>query len=185
MLQSIRFPELSSPRLLLRQPTRADADAVFRIFTDPEVLRYYNVDFMTNRDEAVAIIESRRRRFELGYGMRWGIYLREGGQYIGSCGYEVLHKPWRFAEIGYELGQPYWKQGYMSEALSAIIKYGFARMDLHRVEAQVEPENEASKKVLLKLGFKEEGVARERGYWRGQHHDLVQFGLLARDFTGG
>lgn len=184
MADSQRFPELSSERLLLRQPTRADADDVFRIFSDPEVLRYYNVDFMTMRDEAVAIIESRRRRFDMGYGIRWGIYLRESNRYIGSCGFEVLHKPWRYAEIGYELGRIHWGQGYMTEALRAMIRYGFRHLELHRIEAQVEPPNEASKAVLRRIGFKEEGVARERGYWRGGFHDLTQFGLIEREFVG-
>jgi len=179
---SIRFPEFGTPRLVLRQPTRADADEVLRIFSDPEVLRYYNVDMMTSRDDAISIIESRRRRYEMGYGIRWGIYLRQSGRYIGSCGYEVLHKPWHYAEIGYELARPYWRQGYMTEALRSIIKFGFDRMDLHRIEAQVEPPNEPSRAVLRKLGFKEEGLARERGFWHGRYHDLTQFGLLRSDF---
>ena len=182
MALSVRFPEMGTPRLVLRQPTRADADDVLRIFSDPEVLRYYNVDFMSSRDDAVSIIDSRRRRYELGYGIRWGIYLRQSDRYIGSCGFEVIHKPWRYAEIGYELSRHYWRQGYMTEALRAIIKFGFDRMDLHRVEAQVEPPNEASKAVLRRLGFHEEGVARQRGFWHGTFHDLAQFGLLKTEF---
>ena len=177
-----RFPELSSERLLLRQPTRADAEAVFRMFTDTEVLRYYNVDLMLTKDEAVALLESRRRRYEMGYGIRWGIYLREQHQYIGSCGFEVIHRPWQYAEIGYELARPYWGCGYMTEALRTMIRYGLESLDLHRVEAQVEPPNEPSKAVLRRLGFREEGIARERGYWRRGFHDLVQFGLLKDEF---
>jgi [ribosomal protein S5]-alanine N-acetyltransferase len=183
MPDSLRFPELSSSRLLLKQPTRADADAVLRVFSNPEVVRYYNVDLMLSRDEAVSVIESRRRRYETGYGIRWGIYLRESGVYVGSCGYEVLHRAWRYAEIGYELGREHWGNGYMTEALRAMIRYGIAHLDLHRIEAQVEPENAASKAVLLTLGFKEEGIARERGYWRRAYHDLAQFGLLATEFV--
>ena len=182
MTESIRFPELASERLLLKQPTRADADEVLRIFSDQEVVRYYNVDLMTTREEAASIIEGRRRRYGMGYGIRWGIYIRTTERYIGSCGFEVLHKPWRYAEIGYELGRAHWGQGYMTEALRAMLRFGFQRMELHRVEAQVEPPNEGSKSVLRRLGFKEEGVARERGYWRGQYHDLVQFGILRREF---
>lgn len=182
MADSVRFPELGSPRLMLRQPTRADADAVRQILSDPEVLRYYNVDPVTTRDEAISIIEGRRRRYDVGYGIRWGIYLRSSGLYIGSCGFEVLHRPWRYGEIGYELGRTHWGQGYMTEALHEIIRYGFGRLDLHRIEAQVEPENGPSKAVLRRLGFKEEGLARERGFWHGKFHDLVQFGLLRTDF---
>lgn len=169
---------------MLRQPTRADADAVFRMFTDPEILRYYNVDLMVSKEEAVSLIEARRRRFETGYGIRWGIYRRDDGVYVGSCGYEVLHRAWRFAEIGYELCREHWGNGYMTEALATIIRYGFTQMELHRVEAQIEPANENSKAVVRRLGFREEGIARERGYWRGTHHDLAQFGLLKQEFRG-
>lgn len=182
MAESLRFPELSSARLLLRQPTRADADAVLRVFSDQEVVRYYNVDLMVSRDDAVSLIEGRRRRYETGYGIRWGIYLRDSGLYVGSCGFEVLHRPWRYGEIGYELGREHWGNGYMTEALRTIIRYGFTQLELHRVEAQVEPENTASKAVLLRIGFKEEGIARDRGYWRRQYHDLAQFGLIAPEF---
>jgi len=180
--EAFRFPVLASPRLLLRQPARTDVDEVLRIFSDPEVLRYYNVDQMTTREEALAMIEGRRRRYEMGYGIRWGIYLRENDRYIGSCGFEVLHKPWHYAEIGYELARTYWKHGYMTEALTTMIEYGFEHLDLNRVEAQVEPPNVASKAVLLRIGFKEEGVARARGFWNGQFHDLAQFGLLKEEF---
>lgn len=176
------FPELSTDRLLLRQPTAADADAVFRIFSDEQVLRYYNIDLMTHRDEAVALIGQRRKKFELGQGSRWGIYLKVTGLYIGSCGFELWHRPWRFAEIGYELSPDHWRQGIMSEALTTMIQYGIEAMHLHRVEAQVDPDNIASRKVLLGLGFKEEGRARERGYWHGEYHDLLQFGLLTSEF---
>ncbi len=183
MSESFHFPMLSSERLILKQPTRADADAVFRIFSDPKVLRFYNVDLMGKREEAVALIESRRRRYELGYGLRWGIFLRISGEYIGSCGFEVWHKPWRFSEIGYELAQEHWRQGYMTEALRMMLAHGFDHMHLHRIEAQVEPLNEPSRKVLLKLGFREEGIARERGFWRQEFHDLTQFALLAPEFV--
>jgi ribosomal-protein-alanine N-acetyltransferase len=155
------------------------------MFTDPEVLRYYNVDMMLRKDEAVSMIEGRRRRYEMGYGIRWGIYLRPRGEYIGSCGFEMLHRPWHYAEIGYELAREHWGCGYMTEALRTIIQYGFRSLELHRVEAQVEPPNEASKAVLRRLGFREEGLARERGYWRRDYHDLVQFGLLRSEFVEG
>jgi len=182
MADAFRFPVLATTRLLMRQPSRADADEVLRIFSDPEVLRYYNVDQVATREEAAAIIEGRRRRYEMGYGVRWGIYLKENDRYIGSCGFEVIHNPWHYAEVGYELARTYWSNGYMTEALTAMIGHGFEKMDLHRVEAQVEPPNEASKAVLRRIGFREEGVARERGYWRGEFHDLAQFGLLKEEF---
>lgn len=178
----VRFPELGSERLLLRQPSRSDVDAVLQTFRDPEVIRYYNVDLMDRRDDAAALIESRRRRYEMGYGIRWSIYLRDSRQYVGSCGYEVIHTPWRHAEIGYELAKAHWGNGYMTEALRAIVTYGFRTLDMHRIEAQVEPANAASRAVLRRLGFREEGLARQRGYWRGEFHDLIQFGLLESEF---
>ena len=71
----------------------------------------------------------------------------------------------------------------MSEALSAALAWGFEQMMLNRIEAQIHPDNAASLKLARELGFVQEGRAREAGYWKGQHHDLLQFSLLRKDWA--
>ena len=85
-------------------------------------------------------------------------------------------------EIGYELAKAHWRQGIMTEALFAVIEFGFQAIALNRIEAMVMLENTASFKLLQKLGFLEEGILREYGYWKGQFHDLRIFSLLKKDY---
>ena len=82
------------------------------------------------------------------------------------------------AETGYELHRAYWGQGIMAEAMSAVLTYGFTELGLHRIEADVAPENMRSKSLLLKLGFTFEGNLRQRYFFRGQFEDEHYFGLL-------
>ena len=73
----------------------------------------------------------------------------------------------------------------MKEALIAILAWGFTKMDLNRVEAQVHPENRASSALLRRLGFVEEARLREVGYWAGSHHDLMLHSLLKAEWRSG
>jgi [ribosomal protein S5]-alanine N-acetyltransferase len=175
------FPELQTQRLVLRKTRRTDAPELLRVFSDPEVMRFYNLDVLTDIQQAEAIVDGRDSRFMEGYGIRWAICLKDDDRFIGSAGLQPWHHAWRFAELGYDLGREYWGKGIMVEALSAILDHGFGPMNLHRVEAQVMPANRQSSRVLEKLGFTREGLLRERGYWKGAHHDLIIYSLLARE----
>ena len=88
-------------------------------------------------------------------------------------------------EIGYELHAGHWRQGIMSEALSAMIDYCFSArfaFPLNRIEALTDVAHIASLGLLSKLGFQEEGIRREYGYWKSNFHDLRAFSLLRRDW---
>ena len=93
----------------------------------------------------------------------------------------------RNATIGYDLKPEYWNNGIITEALIEIIRAAFAGVlpcgPLHRIQADTIPGNVASEKVLLKLGFKEEGIRRECAYLRGSYHDMKCFGLLRSCFS--
>ena len=173
-----RFPCIETPRLLLRELQREDAETVFRIFSDPEVMKYYDMDVFTAIEQAEALIERQRQRFEQKERFRWGIALKESNRIIGTGGYVAWNRLWCNAELGYDLARSYWGQGMMAEAARAMIQFGFERMGLHRSEAEVMPDNSASVRLLHKLGFQEEGVLHERSFWKGAFHDLVMFALL-------
>ena len=177
-----RFPQIETPRLLLRELRREDAEAVFRLFSDPAVMRYHDMDVFTSGEQAQALIERQRQRFEQKERFRWGLALKEPDTIIGTGGYVAWNRMWYHAELGYNLASPYWGQGLMTEALRAMISFGFERMGLHRIEAEVMPENEASLRLLRKLGFVAEGVLRERSFWKRAFHDLVMLALC--DCTG-
>jgi ribosomal-protein-alanine N-acetyltransferase len=181
-----QFPVLQTRCLVLREFRQSDAQAVFEIFSQDAVTMYHNLETMQSITQAERLVEVRAGVFEQGLGVRWGIVLREQRDgVIGSCGYYNLNKASRSAEIGYDLHPAYWQQGIMSEALRAVIAYGFSEgffFRLNRIEALTYVEHEASAGLLRKLGFEEEGIRREYGYWKGETHDLRGFSLLRRDW---
>lgn len=168
------FPTLATQRLFLRQEIPEDAGAVLAVFCDPKVTQFHNLDTFTKIEEAVVLIERQIKRFETGQGIRWGIAHQLDNIIIGSCGL-TWDKQAHSAEIGYELKSAYWRQGIMTEALQAILQFGFVECDLQFVIAQVMLNNTASKKLLCKLGFQSQGVLKQRGFWKEQYHDLEQF----------
>lgn len=174
------FPQLETKNLILRETKLADAPAVFQIFADDEVTKYHDLDTATSLKQAHFLIERRAERFKNNQGIRWGIARKQDNIIIGSCGYSIRN---RFqAEIGYELARAYWRKGIMTEALRAIINWGFHQLDFNRIEAMVMVENIASINLLGNLGFVEEGLLREYGFWKGQFHDLKVFSLLRKDY---
>src|ERR1044072_7739366 len=119
------FPTLESSRLILREITDADAEALFEFFSDTEVMKYYDRAPMTDLSEASQLIERFRHGIEREFGIRWGIALRESNKIIGTCGIFARNKAYFSATLGYELSKNYWLQGYMTEALTQILGYGF------------------------------------------------------------
>jgi ribosomal-protein-alanine N-acetyltransferase len=156
-----RFPRLETERLVLREFAPADVDAMFAIMSDARVLRYFGSLPMTTRDDALRRVEGIRSAFRKREGVRWAVERRIDGQLIGSCGFWRLLPEHARAEVGYELSPDTWGQGVMTEALRAVLAFGFSTMRLHSVEAQIHPANIGSQRVLEKLGFVREGYFRE------------------------
>lgn len=177
------FPPLTTARLELRLLSVADTDFVFRHFADPQVAQHLlDAPPLTDRTEAEAIIRSysdpeRKDR------NRWTIALRPAGPVIGTCGFHRWDKDHHHAEVGYDLDPAYWGQGYMAEALHTALDCGFARMNLHRVDAMVYVENERSVRLLQKLGFQIEGVLRGYFYQAGKYYDHYFLGLLREEWV--
>ena len=110
--------------------------------------------------------------------------LRNDDTVIGECCLWNFGQGHRCAEIGYELRSAHWGQGFMAEALSAVIAYGFDNMGLHRIEACPLASNTASQGLLLRLGFRREGTLKERVPFRGRFEDQLYYGLLRDDRNG-
>jgi len=176
------FPRLETKRLVLREVRLTDTEALFEVFSDEAVMQYYDRLPLTRLEEAQQIIERHQSRFEHGEGIRWGITIKGEHRVVGSCGFSwQLHH--RYAEIGYELARAYWNQGIITEALRAILQFGFETRNLHRVEAEVLLGNVASMRVLHKLSFQEEGVLRERIFVNNHFYDVKLFSLLKSEYV--
>ncbi|MGL5836683.1 MAG: GNAT family N-acetyltransferase [Waterburya sp.] len=176
------FPNLETEKLWLRQTIQEDTEAVFAVFSEPNVTQFHNLDTFTHLEEAVRVIEGRAKGFKSERGIRWGIALKPNNYLIGSCGL-TWNKEANAAEIGYELASQFWRQGIMSEALKAILQYGFGNREVQFVIAHIMLENIASRRLLEKLGFQSQGILQEHGFWKGKHHDLEQFMLLKSQFN--
>jgi ribosomal-protein-alanine N-acetyltransferase len=158
-----------------------DSNAIFRIFADDEVTVYYDDPNFTDVSQASDQIEAWENGFRNKRCIRWGIARKDDLIIIGSCGYYGFHTWHRRASIGYELARPFWRQGIMLEALSAIIAFGFQEMGLNRIEAVVMPENSSSIKLLEKLGFRNEGLLKEYENWGDKGFtDLCMFSFLRK-----
>ncbi len=176
------FPKLSTPRLCLRELTIEDTEAVYRIRSDYEVTRY-NTGLAYDRvDQARDLIQAIRAGYADGAELRWGITLRSDPTVIGMCGFNYWVRHDRRASIGYDLARAYWGQGLMTEAVRAMVDFGFDSMNLNRIEADADGRNPASARVLHKVGFRDEGIQHEQFFENGSFYDLHLFALLRRQY---
>ena len=181
------FPELSTRRLKLDRITSSDVEAVFELFSSPEVVKYYDLEKFNERAQAEKLISLFDSRIESLLGIRWAIRMKESNKLIGTCGFNSWSEKMRNATIGYDLNPEHWNKGIITEALFETIGAAFTGLlpcgHLHRVQADTIPGNIASEKVLLKLGFKDEGMRRECAYIKGAYHNMKCFGLLSTEFN--
>ena len=175
---------LSSERLLLRGLERSDAVDLLDLYADPQVMRYWNHAPWTTLDQAHAAIAEAQSDYASGVSLHLAIVHRSSGALLGSCALYGFVPQHRSAAIGYLLSRPHWGQGYLSEALQLLLDYGFDELGLNRIEADVDPRNEASAKALQRLSFHHEGKLREHWFVNGQVRDTALYGLLCSDWQG-
>lgn len=175
---------LRSERLHMRPLRAEDATALFAIFSDPRVMRYWSTPPWAAIDQARAFVERDRAAMKVGDSLRLGLERIDGGGLIGQCTLFSLSAQSRRAEVGYAMGADAWGHGYMHEALVALLNHGFTAMNLNRVEADIDSRNAASARSLERLGFQREGLLRERWIVAGEVSDTALYGLLAREWAG-
>jgi [ribosomal protein S5]-alanine N-acetyltransferase len=184
MIDGPTLPTLAAERVVLRWLTDDDVPALYRIFSDPQVMRYWSHGPFTGLADAEEYLALIRRCFEEKSLFQWGVALADTDEVIGTCTLSSVNPTHRRAEIGYALARAHWGRGYMAEALPALLRFAFGTLGLHRIEADVDPRNVASLKSLERLGFTREGYLRERYHVNGEVQDTVLFGLLRSDAPG-
>lgn len=181
------FPEFTTHRLSLTEITPDDATSVFELFSNPIVVKYYDIAPLTDPAQAETLIDLFKSRYESGSGIRWAIRINGSSELIGTCGFNAWSEKMRNATIGYDLKPNYWNRGLATEAVADAIRTAFSGVlpcgPLHRIQADTIPGNTASEKLLLKLGFIEEGLRRESAYIHGVFHDMKCFGLIKPEFN--
>lgn len=178
------FVEIQTNRLLLRKMEIADAPVLYKYWSDEEVTKYMNILSFESIKQAEDMIAFLNSLSVEGKAFRWSIICKSNKQILGTCGFNNWDKENQRAEIGYELGKEHWGQGFMTEALSALISHGFEMMELNRIQALAEPANVLSRKILMKLGFKEEGLLRQYEKARGNFIDINMYSIVKNDIQG-
>ncbi|PSL45529.1 ribosomal-protein-alanine N-acetyltransferase [Chitinophaga niastensis] len=177
----MHVPVLSTGELVLRPIEDKDTAALFRHFSNDAVTKYMDIDSFSNISEATHIISFFRESLETQEGMRWAITLTERDELIGTCGFHRWSKTHFKAEIGYDLEPAYWGKGIMSAALTAMLAYGYEELQFNRIEAFVDPENTASSKLLVQLGFSYEGFLRDAFFEKGKFVDAQLYSRLRHE----
>jgi len=176
------FPVLETERLILREPILTDAADIYAFRSDP-VVQKYNARPMTDVSEARGLIEQHQADYLNEDGILWGITLKERDAVIGLVGFSAWSLSNR-AMLGYDLAHGYWGQGIASEAVPAIIRFGFEQMGLNRIEASTIADNHESRQMLERLEFTLEGIRREYSLEDdGEYHGSAMYGLLRSEHS--
>lgn len=180
---ALLFPglPLHSARLILSPIRRDDAAALFALHSDPALQHGWGLPAWTRPAQARAQIDDDLAAFATGTQLKLVMRESRNGPLLGLCVVSAIDRASARAEIGYLLSPSVQGRGYMHEALACLHGYLFGTLRLHRLEAEIDPRNAPSARVLERLGFRHEGVLRQRWHLQGQWADSAIYGLLASD----
>ena len=177
------FPEFESERLLFRKISLSDAKDLFHIRSNDDVMRYLDIVRFESISDAEKMVRTLEESYNKETGINWAIVEKLSNNFIGYFGFWRMVFEHCRAEIGYALKPEYWGKGYMYETINKIVRFGFDEMKLHSIEANVNPDNEKSKRVLERIGFKKEAYFRENYLFNNKFLDSIIYSLLEKDLT--
>lgn len=178
-LNFIPFPEISTQRLLLRAISPNDANEIIAIRSNKGTMKYIDRPLTVSTEDALQLIKKITDGTVANEAITWAITLQNNTSLlIGTIGFWKVDKEHRRAEIGYLLHSDHHQKGIMQEAIFAVLDFGFTNMQLHSVEANINPANEASKKLLIKNKFIQEAYFKENFFYNGKFLDSVIYSLL-------
>ena len=176
------FKNLETERLFLRRVTAADINEIFALRSNPKTMKYIPRPLVSNIDEALAHIKMIDDKIEKNEGINWVITLKGSSKMIGLIGHYRLQPENHRCEIGYMILPEYNGKGITTEATKVVLEYGFDDLQMHSIEAVIDPENIASERVLQKNGFVKEAHILENELYDGKFWDTVIYSLLKRNF---
>lgn len=176
------LPTLADDRVRLRQVVDSDAPALFDLFGDPAVARYLGIPLLVDLDDARRMVDEIVDGARSGELLQWGLTADGDDRLVGACMLARISWPSERAEVGFAIGAAHWGRRLASAAVPLVIEHAFDALGFHRLEADVDPRNEASLRLLERLGFRREGHLRERHLAAGERQDSVMLGLLDREW---
>jgi [ribosomal protein S5]-alanine N-acetyltransferase len=179
------LPTLHGPRITLRSIEPSDSGALFELFGDPTVTRFWGFATLRDPSDVEELLRSIHEGAASGTLLQWGIVSNDGGPLIGTVTLAAVDRDHRRAELGVALRPASEGRGYAREAARIVLDYGFNELALHRVVADVDPRNVSSIRLLERLGFRYEGRLREHYFQSGEWQDGEMFGLLSEEWRAG
>ena len=176
------LPVLHTERLTLRAMRSSDDSDVYEYSSDPRVTEYLLWDVHPDRFYTARYLDYVIRRYRTAEFMDWAVTVTETGKMIGTCGFTRIDTEHCTGEVGYVLNPAFWGMGFAAEAVSAVLRFGFERLDLHRIEAKFMRGNERSLRVMEKCGMKFEGYRREAMRIKGRFSDIGYAAVLRSEF---
>lgn len=177
-----KMPELETPRLLLRPMRVSDAADMFEYAKSPDVTRYLlwapHADIGYTK-RFLAYIE---RRYRIGMHYEWAVVLKETGRMIGTCGFAAIDPNHNCGELGYVLAPAQHGKGLMTEAALRVLRFGFEELELHRIEARYMEGNDASRRLMERIGMRFEGIKRDSMLVKGAYRNIGTCAILAHEF---
>lgn len=178
-----QVPVLESSGLVLKKIGEESLEEVFRIYDNEEVFRHCGIIPKHNKETIRSMIGHFGRDFDKKSRIKWGIFRKEDGRLTGIAEAFDFNRKVDMVTIGYFLAEDCWGMGIASEAVRMVTSCLFETAEVNRIQAEVMPANEASKKVLLKNGFRKEGTLRQAALWSGKGVvDLEIYGILKEDY---
>jgi ribosomal-protein-alanine N-acetyltransferase len=172
------FPILHTNRLTLREIQLSDAEAIFGMRASGRVNQFIPRPNMLEKESAIELVERTNLAFQNKQAIGWAGILRNGNEIVGTCGFNQIDYTNLRAEIGGELSVDYWGKNVAIEAVSAIIEFGFNKLNLHSIEAKVSHENRGAIFLMEKLGFEKEAHFVDRVYFNGKFSDMAVYTLI-------
>lgn len=176
-------PTLRTDRLVLRPFSDADAHGLLALHSNPHVLRYWDSPPWSERERAERFIAACRQMADYGTGVRLAIVRASDERFIGWCSLTGWNPNFRSARLTYILADTAWGHGYATEAVRAVLSWGFDALNLNRIQAETDTRNVASARVLEKMGFEREGTLRQDCIVNGEVSDSFVFGLVRQDWA--
>lgn len=176
------FPEIEAERLRLRKFKPSDLEVMHAVTSDAEVARHMNWQAHESIGRTAEVLGGILGEYDTGDCFRWAIALREGDRFIGLMNLKPVFQHDR-VNVGYWIGRPWWGQGYMTEALTAIIRLCFERLGVNRVEADHYTDNPASGRVMEKAGMTYEGTLEQYCLGKdGKYHGCRMYSITRDNY---
>lgn len=176
------IPTIETNRLILRKMMVKDYEDMYAYACRFDVTKYLTWKPHTSPNYTKEYLEYIATKYSLGEFYDWAIIDKQNAKMIGTCGFTRFDFHSNCAEVGYVLNPEYWGRGYATEAVQTVINFGFEKIGLTRIEAKYMQGNEASRRVMEKVGMTYEGMMRSAVLVGNEYKNIGICSILLNEY---